>query len=102
AGGRAADAIGHPRGTGAPAGAVPRDGPVANHGFGRDANGGETLNIQHSTFNGQWSALTPALSPRRGRIIVNRLAKRARLKISSGDLCCSLSPGERVRVRAGE
>jgi hypothetical protein len=51
--------------------------------------------------SGAWPALTPALSPRRGRIIVSRAAKQARLEISSGDLCCSLSPGERVRVRAG-
>jgi hypothetical protein len=50
--------------------------------------------------SGGWSALTPALSPRRGRIIVSRSAKRARLEISSGDLYCSFSPGERVRVRA--
>jgi hypothetical protein len=37
---------------------------------------------------------------RRGRIIVSRLAEREPLKISDGDLCCSLSPGDRVRVRA--
>ena len=43
---------------------------------------------------------TPALSPRRGRIIVSWSANQARLEISSGDLCCSLSPGERNRVRA--
>ena len=51
--------------------------------------------------SGGWSALAPALSPRRGRIIVSRSANQARLEISSDDLCCSLSPGERVRARAG-
>ena len=50
--------------------------------------------------SGAWSALTLALSPRRGRIVVNRLARRAPLEISGSDLCCSLSLGERVRVRA--
>gem|GEM_PF-1405823 len=50
--------------------------------------------------SGGWSALTPALSPRRGRIVVSRLAKQAWLGISRGDLCCSLSRGERVRARA--
>ena len=52
------------------------------------------------------TALTPALSPRRGRIVSNVLANprlaSARwlsngINIASG---CSLSPGERVRVRA--
>jgi len=47
-----------------------------------------------------WSALTPALSPRRGRTVVRRLAKRVPLEISGGNLCYSLSLGERVRVRA--
>jgi len=41
-----------------------------------------------------WTALTPALSPRRGRIVVSRLANQARLAISSGDLCCSSPRGE--------
>jgi pyruvate/2-oxoacid:ferredoxin oxidoreductase beta subunit len=50
--------------------------------------------------SGGWSALTPALSWGRGRIVVSRSAKQARLEISSDDLCCSLSPGERVRARA--
>jgi len=50
--------------------------------------------------SGGWSALAPALSPRRGRIIVSRSAKQTWLEISSDDLCCSLSPGERVRARA--
>ena len=57
-------------------------------------------NNKRIEMSGDWSALTPALSPRRGRIIVSRSAKRVWLKISKGDLCCSLSPGERVRVRA--
>jgi hypothetical protein len=51
--------------------------------------------------SGDWPALAPALSPRRGRIVVSRSAKQARLEIASGVLCCSLSPGERVRARAG-
>ena len=51
-------------------------------------------------MSGAWSALTPALSPRRGGIIVSRSVKRALFKISRGVLCCYLSPGERVRVRA--
>jgi hypothetical protein len=51
--------------------------------------------------SGAWSALTPALSPRRGRTVVSQSAKKAQWEISSGDLCCSLSPGERVKVRAG-
>ena len=50
--------------------------------------------------SGGGTALTSALSPRRGRIIVSKSAKRIWLKISKGDLSCSLSPGERVRVRA--
>jgi hypothetical protein len=50
--------------------------------------------------SGAWSALTPALSPKRGRTIVSRSAKQEGLEISSGDLCCPLSLGKRVRARA--
>ena len=56
---------------------------------------------------GGWSALTPALSPRRGRIIRRLTQGRVtengsttleQIRAASG---CSLSPGERVGVRAG-
>jgi len=57
-------------------------------------------NNKRIEVRGGWTALTPALSPRRGRIIVSRSVKRDWLKVSKGDLTRSLSPGERVRVRA--
>src|ERR1035437_3016086 len=54
-----------------------------------------------------WTALTPALSPRRGRIVRSLLASletgigRVMLEQTRVDNCCSLSLGERVRVKAG-
>jgi hypothetical protein len=56
-------------------------------------------NSKRIEVRGGWTALTPALSPRRGRIIASRSVKRVRLRVSKGDLSCSLSPGERERVR---
>jgi hypothetical protein len=55
---------------------------------------------------GGTTALTPALSPRRGRIV--RRFTRCRVSVKSPATseqheaanCCSLSSGERVRVRA--
>jgi len=59
-----------------------------------------TDNDKTVEVSGDGFALTPALSPRRGRMIASRRANQAAMKISTDDLCCSLSPGERVRVRA--
>jgi len=56
--------------------------------------------------SGGTSALTPALSPRRGRIVrrcsERREAEVARSAFGKDGVAdrCSLSPGERVRVRA--
>jgi len=57
-------------------------------------------NHKRIEVSGGWNALTPAISPRRGGIIVGQSAKRVWLKVSKGGLSCSLSPGEMARVRA--
>src|SRR5437870_5703770 len=46
--------------------------------------------------------LTPALSPRRGRIICRAGRRSTRLDRIRDGWSCSLSPGERVRVRGNE
>jgi hypothetical protein len=65
-----------------------------------------TNNNKRIEVSGAWSALTPALSPRRGRIVrrlpANQVTEicNAVQEFSKAVNRCPLSTGERVRVRA--
>jgi hypothetical protein len=72
----------------------------------RGVNGMSARVVERFEVSGGWLAFTPDFSPRRGRILHRLTRCRVSGKSSptleqpEAAICCSLSPGERTRVRA--